>query len=222
MRNTRRTLLLSLAGGLVLIGIAGCSSPAARHKVLTFFFTGVALPGATSVEQTPAEAVIDIAAKRRGLVVVSTNFAHGPYAANACDACHETSSNGGFGGSGGTLDAQDARTQVASMSGAQLAPMGELCSGCHEGTSPDDAVAAGLWVHGPVSTGNCTQCHNAHAGPERYMLAMPTDALCADCHAQDTLSKLPEHQDRTDCVPCHAVHVAKDRRLLTANYPDAW
>lgn len=222
MRNTRRALLLLLAGGLALIGIAGCSSPADRHKILNFFFTGVPPPGATPVEQTPAETVAAGAANRQSLVVVSTNFVHGPYAANACDACHEISSSGGIGGSGGAQDAQDARSLAPSMSGAKLAPMGELCSGCHEGTSPTEAVAAGLWVHGPVSTGDCTQCHNAHAGREQYMLEVPTDALCAGCHAQGTLVNLPEHQDRTDCVPCHTVHVGKDSRLLTADYPDAW
>jgi predicted CXXCH cytochrome family protein len=215
-------LLLLLAGALALIGSTGCSSPATRHKVLNFFFTGVPPPGETPVEQTPAKPVVAKAANRQDLVVVSTNFVHGPYAANACDVCHEISSSGGFGGSGGTQDAQGAGSQAVSMSGAKLAPMGELCSGCHEGTSPAEAVAAGLWVHGPVSTGDCTQCHNAHAGPEQYMLEKPIDALCADCHAQGMLVNLPEHQDRTDCVPCHTVHVGKDSRLLKADYPDAW
>lgn len=211
-----------LAGGLALIGIAGCSSPAARHRVLNFFFTGVPPPGATPMEQTPAEPVLAMAANRRSLVVVSTNFVHGPYAANTCDVCHKISSSGGFGESGGTPDLQGTRFQTTSMSGAMHAPMGELCSGCHEGTSPAEAVAAGLWVHGPVSTGNCIQCHNAHAAAEQYMLQKPTNALCADCHALGTLVNLPEHQDRTDCVPCHTVHVGKDSRLLTADYANSW
>jgi predicted CXXCH cytochrome family protein len=222
MRNTHRALLLLLAGGLALIGIVGCSNTAARQKVLNFFFTGVPPPGATPLEQSPAETALANAANRRGVVVVSTNFVHGPYAANTCDVCHEVSPSGSVVDSGATQAAQGARFQATSMSGAKLAPVGQLCTGCHEGTSPTEAVAAGLWVHGPVSTGDCIQCHNAHDAPEQYMLQKPTDALCADCHAQGTLVDLPEHQDRTDCVACHAVHVGKDSRLLAADYSKSW
>ena len=222
MGQTCRVLLVSLAGCLAAISIAACSSPAARHKVLTFFFTGVPPEGATQDEQTATQPAAAQVVSRQSLVVVSSRFGHGPYAASACYQCHETSASGGLRGIGKKEAAKSALAQSANMSGKLLAPVPELCSGCHEGTSPAEAVKAGLWVHGPVSTGLCTECHNPHAGPEQYMLEKRTDALCVDCHSAGMIVNRPEHQDRTDCVTCHSVHVSRDSRLLTADYRDAW
>ncbi len=222
MRHSGQALLLWLAAGLALTGIAGCAGTAAGQKVLNFFFTGVPEPGATPAEQAGSDPMLALVPGRKSLVVAPTTFSHAPYAVNACDLCHEPSSGSGIRGFGRIEQAQTGFGQTASMSGARLAPLGEDCSGCHEGTSLAEAAAAGLYVHAPVGTGLCIDCHNPHAGPEQFMLAKAPDALCADCHADGMNLSLPEHQDRSDCVSCHTAHVGKDSRLLVADSFEAW
>ncbi|MDP1648132.1 MAG: cytochrome c3 family protein [Rubrivivax sp.] len=197
----------------------------ARHDVLTFFFTGVPPLGE---EEHAAQPVAQVAPKLAGQpaartvrVVQATRYGHGPYAANLCFACHQVSGSGGFRGFGKQDEAKGAIAQAGQVSGKLLAPMGELCSGCHTSQSPAKAQAAGLWVHGPVSTGYCVLCHAPHAAPEPFLLQKASDALCAECHTPAQLVSRAAHEGRTDCVSCHSAHMGKDSRMLKAEYREA-
>lgn len=213
---------LLLAAGAILAGSqVGCSA-VARHEVLTFFFTGVPPIGAQEKSEDAPKVAVAKPERRPARVVKATRFGHGPYTANLCYNCHQVAESGGFRGFGKKAEAQGAVAQAGQVSGKLLAPVGELCSGCHTGRSPTRARAAGLWVHGPVSTGYCILCHSPHAAPQQFMLQKLSDALCAECHTAATLFNKVAHKDRKDCVTCHSPHMGKDSRMLKADYREPW
>lgn len=210
-------LLLACALGACLL--TGCN-PVTRYKVLTFFFTGVPPMGEEEKDEEETQVVVARVEKKRSVVVQATRYTHGPYASNQCFLCHETSASGGFRGFGKKQEA--AKAGAGQVSGKLVAPVGELCAGCHESKSVASAYQAGLWVHGPVSTGYCVLCHGPHAGPEPYMLLKKADALCTECHAEGLVSKRAEHQEMRDCLKCHNAHLGRDSRLLRAEYREVW
>lgn len=220
-RGAARVFMLLLAGGLVMALVTGCN-PVTRYKVLTFFFTGVPPMGEEEKPDDEAKPVLAKVEKKRSVVVKSTRFTHGPYAANECYQCHEVSGSGGFRGFGKKEEAAASVAKAGAVSGKLVAPMGELCSGCHDSKSPAKAHAAGLWVHGPVSTGYCVLCHGPHAGTEPYMLLKKTNALCMECHTEGLVFNRTAHKDKKDCISCHNAHLGKDSRLLKADYREAW
>lgn len=230
-RWLKKSFVLLVSAGLIVSFATGCDR-LARHKVLTIFFTGV--PSIEEQDRLQAEAreaakkPQAVAAKpvvpkeKRGLVVKPTRFSHGPYAANQCYLCHEVSASGGFRGFGKQEEAAGSLAAAGIVPGKMVVPLNELCSGCHTSKSPAKAWQAGLWVHGPVSTGYCTICHGPHAGPERYMLLKAADAICVECHGEGQIYSQAAHQGRRDCTACHNAHVGKDSRLLKADYQEKW
>lgn len=230
-RLLQKSLILLVSAGLMVAFVSGCDR-LSRHKVLTIFFTGV--PSIEEQDRVRAEAreaakhpekvAVQQAEpkKKRAMVVKPTRFSHGPYAANKCYLCHEVSASGGFRGFGKKEEAAGALAGAGIVPGKMVAPLHELCSGCHVSKSPAKARQAGLWVHGPVSTGFCTLCHGPHAGPERYMLLKAADALCVECHGAGQIFSRAAHQDRRDCTACHNAHVGKDSHLLKADYLELW
>jgi predicted CXXCH cytochrome family protein len=210
-----------LAGCLIAVWMTGCA-PVARYRVQTFFFTGVPPMGQEEKEEEQAKQLVVKVVMKRSVVVSATRFTHGPYALNACYLCHETSESGGFRGFGQKKEAAGSLAKAGAVSGKLVAPMGELCASCHDNKSPAKAHAAGLWVHGPVSTGYCVLCHGPHAGSEQHMLPKNADALCQECHAEGLVFNRAAHKDRNDCSACHNAHLGKDSRLLKADYKEAW
>lgn len=221
---------LALVGGMLLASLIGCT-PAARHEMLTFFFTGVPPLGAEEQEEQTRQSqegvgnqeltrMVQAKLLLQRRTVPAGRYTHGPYASNQCNLCHETSASGGFRGFGKQQDAKTA--EAGAVSGKLVAPMGELCAGCHASKSVKAAFAAGLWVHGPVSTGYCVLCHGPHAGPEPYMLLKKADALCLECHTEGLVFNRAEHKEMRDCLKCHNPHLGKDSRLLKAEYRESW
>jgi predicted CXXCH cytochrome family protein len=230
----RHPLALLLAVCLVALLIAGCARET-RHDVLTFFFTGV--PSleeqdrmkAAALEEAkkppPPPALTAGQARRqaaRGRVVQAQMFAHGPFSANACYLCHEVAASGGIRGFGKKEEAAGATAAPGIVPGQMVAPLTELCVGCHEGKSASSPQMAGLWVHGPVANGYCVVCHGPHSGPEPYLLRKKADALCVECHAEGLVFSQAVHQGQTACTSCHNPHAGKDSRLLKAEYREAW
>ncbi|MEK7394732.1 MAG: hypothetical protein AAB214_19410, partial [Fibrobacterota bacterium] len=166
MKGRSRSFLLALAAILFVAFGSGCDRYA-RHKVLTFFFTGV--PPLDEGKNAPqkARAAEKTAAgegkqpKRRS-VIKATRFSHGPYASGACYLCHQTSETGGFRGFAKEAKSTGSIAKPGIVPGKLVVPLRELCAGCHETKSPERARREGLWVHGPVSAGLCTQCHGPH------------------------------------------------------------
>jgi len=218
---------------LFVFTLPGCDR-LSRHKVLTFFFTGV--PSLEEQDKMKAERLegtqkpkpddtTQVAAARapsRSTALGSSRFSHGPYAANTCYECHEVSASGGLRGFGKKEEAAGSVAQAGVVPGKMVAPMAELCVGCHDSKSPAKAFEAGLWVHGPVGNGYCILCHGPHNGPEPYLLLKQADALCADCHTPEMIHAQDMHRNRSDCTSCHNAHVGRDRRLLKAEHQELW
>lgn len=217
-----RVWLFAIACAAALSLLSGCTTTETGYKVLTFFFTGVPPMGQKEAPEDAVKVVVARAAPSRVQVVKSTRFGHGPYVANLCFECHEVSASGGFRGFGAQKEAAGSIAAAGAVSGKLVAPMGELCSSCHESKSPTRAQQAGLSVHGPVSTGYCILCHAPHAGQEGYLLALKTNALCSDCHTVETIATPSVHKGKGDCISCHNAHFGKDHNLLTADYREPW
>lgn len=233
MRQARliRVVLAGMAAGGLVLGVSGCT-PVDRHKVLTFFFTGVPPLGSEDKEDAEERQrredagkskllrLVQVQVNKQRRAVQSGRYTHGPYASNQCNLCHETSASGGFRGFGKREGARTAK--AGAVSGKLVAPMAELCGGCHTSKSIAAAYQTGLWVHGPVSTGYCVLCHGPHAGPEPYLLLKKANELCQDCHKEGLIFSASLHADKTDCMQCHNAHLGKDSRMLRADYREAW
>ena len=226
MKGRSRSFLLALAAILIVAFSSGCDRYA-RHKVLTFFFTGVPpLDEGKKAPETEKEAERRAAEgkkqpKRRS-VVKATRFSHGPYASGACYLCHETSATGGFRGLGKKEEAKGSLAKAGIVPGGLVVPLRELCAGCHATKSPESARREGLWLHGPVSAGLCTQCHGPHSGPEPFLLGKKADALCLDCHTEGFLFSKAQHEGKKECLSCHNAHLGRNSRLLKSDYLEIW
>jgi len=224
-RRSSAPLLAALLSALLAAAFfAGCDRYA-RHRVLTFFFTGVPPldDGKKGAEKARAEKPPgEKAPPKRRPVVVATRFSHGPYASGACYYCHQTSETGGFRGLGKKEEAKGALAKGGIVPGKLVAPLRELCVGCHETKSAAAAARAGLWTHGPVAAGYCTACHAPHAGPEPFFLAKKAEAVCAGCHAGGFIRNATLHEGKTDCLSCHNPHFGRSASLLAAEHRETW
>jgi len=235
--SRRRRLRPTLAAGLAALLLGGGCNPVTRHDILTFFFTGVPPLGSETPDED--EDVIEVKGqasapgatkqpaerqrRKASVVVTATRYTHGPFAANQCYQCHQTSASGGFRGFGKKAEAQGSLAKAGAVSGNLVMPVAELCPTCHISKSTQRAYQAGLWVHGPVSSGYCVFCHSPHAGPEPAFLALKADALCLECHGDGQVSTTrKEHQPLAECLKCHNPHFGKDNRLLKTAYTEAW
>ncbi len=213
-------LILMLGCGAAISFLTGCNT-VTGHKVLTFFFTGVPPLGEKEKPDEETKPVAGIT-KQRAVIVKATLYSHGPYAANECFRCHEVSASGGFRGFGKKEEAAGALAKPGIVPGKMVAPLLELCIGCHDTKSPLRAANKGLEVHGPVSAGYCIVCHAPHAGPEPFMLLKKPDELCVECHARGMVFNQIAHKEKRDCITCHNPHLGKDHRLLKADYRETW
>ncbi len=90
----------------------------------------------------------------------------------------------------------------------------KLCYQCH------DSKTAGMkFPHPPVADGDCTSCHDPHAGPGRGMTVAAGADLCEMCHDSKRAGKKNLHPPvaEGDCTACHGPHGGKARNLLPAS-----
>jgi len=86
-----------------------------------------------------------------------------------------------------------------------------MCADCHDDKT-SDAV-----VHGPVASGECTECHNPHGADTKAFLKFPSqDQLCYSCHDVQYKEKRYLHGPIGPgrCTTCHQPHSAAFRFLL--------
>lgn len=216
------TCLLTAALGLA----SGCSIET-RHKMLTFFFTGVPAPGEeqTKGKQAPIPAETALARKqmRRELFQEPAFFVHGPYGAAQCDKCHTVAASKPFRAEATGATKAAAAPERKSIGPRLAVPLKELCLTCHGDKASTVAQAQGLWMHGPVANGWCVACHSPHRAARQYMLlGKNTVELCNGCHRRPDLLQTAVHQKapEADCLSCHNPHAGKNALLLRAEHDE--
>lgn len=194
---------------------AGCDRHT-KHKVLTFFFTGVPpLEG----EQNTASASTQGKTGKHAPVV--TAFIHGPKAAGQCYQCHETSNSLQFKGTGGKPLRSFGKSRRTGITGRLVTPLKDLCTECHTSKSAESVYMKELWLHGPVASGNCTACHDPHSSSYEYMLLEGRSPdLCTRCHTGEFMLITEDHTASSECVSCHNAHMGKNRFLLKKDYDE--
>ena len=241
------TLVAALLG-LLLVGAAGLAcTPVRRHAVLSAIFDGVppylspeerARRQAEAAARAAEEAALLAVQRESGTVEKLSRFTHGPYAAKECGRCHDLGAASGFRGPGGGGAQSATATEDLAEGGRLRMPPSELCLSCHQDFSRSDPSNEGLWLHGPVGSGWCVLCHQAHSSfLPRLIRRDPPARLCISCHSRaDLLADTAEHRPRSDeaafpphppageaddllrvvadCTRCHDPHRGVDRLLL--------
>jgi predicted CXXCH cytochrome family protein len=84
------------------------------------------------------------------------------------------------------------------------------CARCHQ---PD--LSPTMVAHDPVKAGDCSFCHDAHAGPGRN-LRVAAPQLCFNCHQNIArfIAGGVKHPPTDDCSTCHGAHQAPFAGLL--------
>jgi predicted CXXCH cytochrome family protein len=115
----------------------------------------------------------------------------------------------------------------------------DLCMDCHKAIGK--TVASVKVPHKPVvSEGGCSNCHSAHFGKAKGLLAAEQMAVCFSCHGKDDLGKAEDKPglknikkqiegkkflhgpiQKGDCKACHDPHGSDHFRLLRGGYPAA-
>lgn len=111
--------------------------------------------------------------------------------------------------------------------------MPELCLDCHKEIGKRVGVAK--VQHKPVSQqGGCANCHSAHFGKAKGLLAADQMTVCLSCHGKDDLGTPPLKNIKKqlagkknlhgpiregNCKACHDPHGSDYFRLLRGNYP---
>ena len=175
---------------LFVAGIISCA-PANRYKMLSFFFDGVPPPEAGSATASPAAKSVPVIADTIPLPETDTvpgQFYHYPYQEQYCSSCHDENSKGEM------IDSEPA-----------------LCYNCHE-----DFSLSLPYLHGPVSGGFCTECHNPHMADNKMLLIRRGQKLCLYCHDTASLKEAGNHENlgEMDCAECHKPHGGEDRFMF--------
>ncbi|MDH4227930.1 MAG: hypothetical protein OEV59_09330 [Deltaproteobacteria bacterium] len=106
---------------------------------------------------------------------------------------------------------------ILALSGVAVAARPDtkaLCAECHASSA---ALVKKAVVHKPVSSGECTACHNPHVSRHTGLLDEAGAALCYGCHEK---KKGFEGQSvhgpvkKGECAVCHEPHSSQYRGLL--------
>jgi len=95
----------------------------------------------------------------------------------------------------------------------------EACFRCHQ----DKKAEFSLPYHHPVPEGkmSCSSCHDPHGTTimeSPKMLFSKTNAVCAQCHKEQTRTHVFDHPAlREGCTTCHAVHGSLNKKMLVEN-----
>jgi predicted CXXCH cytochrome family protein len=197
--------------------VAACA-PESRHKVLTFFFTGVP----PLEEENVSEVNHDVrqaagSVQPRPLVSDGALYSHPLWVSGACNPCHETSSTFTIPGverTSGTPFQSSGRKP-----GKLIRPTNTLCTHCHADKTTQRALNETLWLHNTVAKGECLSCHDPHQSSNPRQLRLKTAMICiVPCHVEGAYKATPAHQKEMACLECHNPHMGRNRNLLTAEY----
>lgn len=200
------------ATGVLLTLASGCSRQT-KHKVLTFFFTGVP----PLEEEKKPVMKIDISEVKKKIAEKVTLYSHTPWASGECDQCHKNAVKFGV---PGQKKAPTVFHKGGGMPGKLILPKKELCIKCHEAMSKSKAYAEGLWLHPVTADGECNECHDPHQSKNPDMLLEKPKKICVSCHLEEDVLDPTDVCKSEDCLSCHNPHMGKDRLLLTKDYKE--
>lgn len=158
------------------------------HKTLTVFFDGVPENSDSLRMAAKAGKKPDslLVAQLAANAAASGHSDHPPFINKKCSLCHDQGRKGKL-----------------------VQPMPGLCYQCHEAYEEK-------FEHGPVASGNCTQCHSPHTAENPKLLLRTGASLCTGCHEPSGLSVRAEHENPEEliCIKCHNPHGGKKRYFL--------
>lgn len=210
-----RLLLPKLILIVIMTTLAASCSEHTRYKALTFFFTGV--PSSEDEKRTLERAHHEAITMKEG--DTSLFSSHSYFTSKKCGRCHQTSFSQSFSGT-----AQNAIPTV-SLRGEGTAnnprlPLKRICVSCHVNRSDIFASTNNLWLHAPVTKGNCIFCHFPHQSRYPSLLKDKTENLCLMCHSVGLIKLTQKHKELKDCLKCHTPHLGKDKFLLLKDYKE--
>ena len=166
-------------------------SPKANYKVMSLFFDGVPNPDKSKellVTDSIKKADTASVIAQTAKIAAPQFYMHPPYQKRECASCHDKSAMG-----------------------KTIKPEPALCYTCHE-----DFNKKFKFIHGPVASGYCTNCHNPHMSKQKKLLLRTGQDICLDCHVQSEVLKNPVHKEIGDnpCTDCHNPHGGNDHFIL--------
>lgn len=127
-------------------------------------------------------------------------FSHKPVKAGECESCHKAT------------DQKHPKTKKGAFTLTDNGKSG-LCNECHE---RKDTMK---FVHGPVASGDCLECHDVHQSNNKYQLREAGVALCFSCHEKAKFDRKYPHPPISEgkCLGCHDPHQSDNRYMLRAS-----
>lgn len=93
---------------------------------------------------------------------------------------------------------------------------GKICLTCHTAFKEKLDLP---FVHTPVKSGDCSECHDPHTSDHGKLLAADSSRICLTCHdgiVPGTAQSVHKVVAAGNCVKCHDPHAAKNRFNLLA------
>ncbi len=91
---------------------------------------------------------------------------------------------------------------------------GKLCLECHDNFKEK---LKNQFIHTPVKSGECSECHNPHTSSHGKLLGADAKKICNKCH-EGILPKNPKSSHKVvmegNCVKCHDPHASKNKFVL--------
>jgi len=127
----------------------------------------------------------------------SKTFAHQPVKDGECTSCHK---------------ATELKHPKFKKGAFTLTDNGKagLCNECHERKDTKK------FVHGPVGSGDCLECHDVHQSDNKYQLKEAGAALCFMCHEKASFDRKFPHPPISEgkCLGCHDPHQSDNKYML--------
>lgn len=126
-------------------------------------------------------------------------FSHTPVKNGECDSCHRPTAE------------KHPKVKKGAFLLTDKGKVG-LCNECHE--RKDNKK----FVHGPVASGDCLECHDVHQSNYKFQLKEDGAALCYMCHEKAKLDRKYPHAPIAEgrCTGCHDPHQSNVKYMLKA------